>query len=86
MLLSEINGLKDRYLFQEDLPLGLDVVRIKDGAAVMKNSRGDFEVKLILIPAPKDTDLGLGLKTEGSALIILRATSCNKRSTSQCLA
>ncbi len=48
---------------QADIPVGMRVLKITDGAAMLR-SGDDFEVKLILIPAPKDAELGL--KIEGN--------------------
>lgn len=53
---------KETCFLQEDLPAGMRVIGITDGAATLRGE-DNFEAKLILIPAPKDTDLGL--KVEG---------------------
>ena len=50
------------------MPAGMRVVRIAEGAATLRYGE-DFEAKLILIPAPKDADLGL--KVEGDLCLQL---------------
>ena len=53
------------FLAQEDIPAGLTLERIQDGAAEMRNG-DDFTIKLILVPAPPpDASTETG-KTSGS--------------------
>ena len=47
------------------MPIGMRVVRIADGAAMLR-SEDDFEARLILIPAPKDADLGFKIEGDTS--------------------
>lgn len=45
------------FSLQEDIPEGLRVQSISQGAAVLVDDQ-DYEVKLILVPAPHNTSAG----------------------------